>query len=58
MITSLVGARNPHVLCVHSGISGSVRLALKALTTINIEVPKRVNEGTRTPDLQGHNLAL
>ena len=26
MITSLGGARNPHVLCVHCGFSGSVRL--------------------------------
>ena len=34
MITSLIGARNPHVLCVHSGIPGSVRLVLKALATI------------------------
>ena len=32
MITSLIGARNPHVLRVHSGISGSVRLV--ALATI------------------------
>ena len=32
MITSLIGAQNPHVLCVHSGISGSDRLI--ALATI------------------------
>ena len=34
MITSLIGAQNPHVPCVHSGFSGSVRLVLKALATI------------------------
>ena len=35
MITSLGGTRNPHVLRVHSGFSGSARLVLKALTTID-----------------------
>ena len=35
MITSLIGAQNPHVpCCVHSGFSGSVCLVLKALATI------------------------
>ena len=39
-IASLIGARNPHVLCVHSGFSGSVRLALEPLMAINRGVRK------------------
>ena len=34
-IASLIGARNPHVHRVLSGFSGSVRLALEPLMTIN-----------------------
>ena len=34
-IASLSGARNPHVLRVLSGISGSVHLALEPLMTTN-----------------------
>ena len=35
MITSLVGAQNPHVLSCTLRFLRSVRLVLKALTTIN-----------------------